>query len=229
MFPEGDGGDRPEDPHYGLFGAAFLTAAEINKYGLKSYHFLVSDAPGRDLLDPKQLVRVYGDEVWDKVVENGHQVNKNRLPSTAEVVTELLKRTHAFFLQVGGDSQTQSFWKKIYGSERMIVLPDVEYLPHVQAAIVGLTEGTLDLQTVEEFLVSNNLKEDMARQIRKSVSNIPIGAQKALPGFEDIPLKGDMFQNKTDLWPIGHEKGEDRGKKDSKKIPAKKKAGIRWE
>jgi len=37
MVPEHGGGDSPEDPHYGLFGAAYLTDAYINRIGLKGY------------------------------------------------------------------------------------------------------------------------------------------------------------------------------------------------
>jgi len=38
--------------------------------------------------------------------------------------------------------------------------------------------------------------------IVRSVANIPIGAQAALPNFQKRPKKGDLYREKTDAWPI---------------------------
>src|ERR1035437_8093712 len=88
MVPEGGGGDSDEDPQYGLFGAAYLTAASIVSYGLKTYDFTVTDACGRDRLDSNTLIRVFGPEVFDKVKENGQQIKRSDLPTTKEVVKD---------------------------------------------------------------------------------------------------------------------------------------------
>lgn len=202
MVPERQGGDTPEDPHYGLFGAAYLTAAYITGIGLKSYDFTVSDAPARDRLDERQLRRIFGQEVFTKVVENGHQINENQLPSTTEVAADLLNIAHAFFLQVGSSSDTTTFWRQVFGKDRCVVLPNTEFLPQVQAVIIGLTEGTLQLSAVEAFLRVHNVCKADATKILRSVANIPIGVQAALPNFNQRPQKGDLFQEKTDLWPI---------------------------
>jgi hypothetical protein len=216
MVPERDGGDWPEDPHYGLFGAAYLTAAYIHRIGLKSYDFTVSDAPAREWLDKGTLVRIFGEEVFNKVAENGHQINADNLPTTEEVVQDLLKIAHAFFFQVGNNSQANAFWSEVFGRERVIALPRTELLPQVQAVIIGLTEGTLELSQVERFLQEANVGKDDARKILRSVANIPIGAQAALPNYTKRPQKGDFFREKTDLWPI--DKSEvDPGKKSGEK------------
>jgi hypothetical protein len=206
MVPERDGGDSAEDPHYGLFGAAYLTDRYINRIGLKGYDFTVSDAPAHDLFDESQLQRIYGKEVFKKAADNGFPIDANSLPSIAEVIQDLLKRAHAFFLQVGDSSETKRFWTKKFGPERIIVLPDTELLPQVQAAIIGLTEGTLELAQVEEFLQTNNVGKDDAKRIVRSVANIPIGAQASLPNFSKRPQKGDLFKEKTDEWPIDKSK-----------------------
>ncbi len=207
MVPERAGGDTPEDPHYGLFGAAYLTAAYIHRIGLKGYDFTVSDAPARELLDAKQLKRIFGDDVFDKVKENGYSnIIASNLPTTTEVVQDLLKISHAFFLQVGENGMTTRFWQSVFGKNRVVVLPSTELMPQVQATIIGLTEGTLSLLNVEEFLKKNNVNPIDAQKIVKSVANIPIGAQAALPNFGKRPQKGDLFREKTDLWPIDPEK-----------------------
>lgn len=220
MVPERMGGDVPEDPQYGLFGSAYLTKRHINGLGLKGYDFTVSDAPGRNRLDEKQLIRIFGPEVFVKVRENGYQVNENNLPSTVDVVRDLLKDTHAFFLQVGEASETTRFWLDVFGPSRIVTLPSTELLPQVQAVIIGLTEGTLDLIKVEEFLQKNNVCGNDARKIVRSVARIPIGAQTILPNFSKRPQKGDIFLEKTDLWPVD--------KNDSNIASDKSEAGPNW-
>lgn len=222
MVPERDGGDTPEDPHYGLFGAAYLTSTYINKIGLKGYDFTVSDAPARDRIDESQLYRIFGKEVFEKVAENGHQMKAIDLPNTAEVFQDLFKIAHAFFLQVGDNSETTEFWTKVFGHERVVILPSTELLPQVQATIIGLTEGTLKLEEVEKFLHKNNVGKIDAKHIVESVVNIPIGAQAILPNYSRRPKKGDLFKEKTDLWPI------DNSGKDHDTGVIKSDAGPQW-
>ena len=204
MTPERKGGDNPEDPQYGLFAAAYLRSTYANRIGLKGYHFATSDAPMHNRISEDQLIRIFGDTVFDKIKENGYQIDRDYLPMPKEVVSDLLKRTHAFFLQVGEDDDARENWTKLYGAERVIALPNTKYLPHVKAVIIGLTEGTLQLEGVVEFLMKNNMSETEAKCVQRSVSKIPIGAQATLRAKigHALPKAGDIFANKTDLWPV---------------------------
>lgn len=203
MVPEGGGGDGPEDPHYGLFGATYLTAPYINRVGLKGYDFTISDATMHPRLDEQTLIRVFGAEVFEKVSENGHSIDRTDLPSIHDMVQNLLTRTHAFFLQVGDRPEVTKQWSDIMGDDRIVVLPQTKFTPQVISAIVGLTEGVLDLQSVSDFLQSNGVSSEDAKRITRSVAGIPIGAQAALPGFGDIPKVGALFKQKTDARPVG--------------------------
>ena len=100
MHPEGGGGDTPEAPYYGIFGAAYLTKAYIQRIEMKSFDFTITDAPGRDTLVLEHLKRVFGPQVIEKVKENGYQISTRDLPSVREVVQDLKKRAHAFALLV---------------------------------------------------------------------------------------------------------------------------------
>jgi len=80
MAPEKDGGDPPEDQEYGLFAAAYLTAAEITTYGLRSYHFMITDAESHGRIDMKNLIRVFGPDVLKRLEENGHSMERGRFP-----------------------------------------------------------------------------------------------------------------------------------------------------
>lgn len=201
MVPEGGGGDGPEDPEYGLFGAAYLTDAFINKYGLKYYHFTVTDADSHGYIDEENLVRVFSDKVFEKVKENRQlSLKKSDLPKTAEIVKALKKQAHAFMILVGNENY--SYWEKFYGPEHIVQIESTEYLPYVQATIIGLTEGVFGLSEVPEYLKSNGLNQSEAKKIQHAVANIPIGAQTQLENFAKIPEKGSIFANKHDLWPI---------------------------
>lgn len=228
MVPEGNGGDADEDPQYGLFGAAYLTDTSISRYGLKHYDFTISDARGRNHLSAETLVRVFGPEVFEKAAENGFTIDRAKLPSTKHVVTNLQERAHAFFLQVGSSSDVTAFWRNIFGTDHCVIIPTVEHLPYVKAAIVGLTESTLDLQSLPGFLAKRGLPKDEAELIRRAVMHIPIGAQAALPNFGKIPLRGSTFAKKGDLWPIGAGETPEETDVPAKPRVPKKGGGIKW-
>ncbi len=203
MVPEGGGaGNGGEDPQYGLFAGAYLTAAYVNRIGLKGYDFTITDEPARDYLIRGELERVFGKDVYDKAAENGHPIDKKDLPSTKKVVKDLLKRAHAFVLVVGNRLDTEAFWPSVIDPRRIVRLPHIGLLPQVQAAIIGLTEGTLTLRSLDAFLSDNEVDERDREAIVRSVANIPIGAQAALDAFGKGPKAGDVFEKKTDLWPM---------------------------
>lgn len=205
MFPEGGGyGNGGEDPQYGLFGAAYLTAAYCNRIGIKGFDFTITDEPARHNLSERQLVRVFGPDVFDKVKQNGFDISKNELPSTKQVINDLQKRAHAFILLVGDRYDAARFWPTVIDESRIIRLPHVELLPQVQASIIGLTHGTLSLQELEPFLRESGVANRDADAIVRSVANIPITPYTAaeLDILARAPKAGDVFRTKTDLWPM---------------------------
>lgn len=221
MVPERDGGDATEDPQYGIFGGAYLTQADINRYGLKYYDFTITDAPSREKVSVDTLKRVFGNEVFEKLTENGHHFNEGNLPTLKQIVKDLLKNAHAFILSVEGKSR--DFWEKYYPKNRVITLPHTRLLPEVKASIIGLTEGVLTLDTLEDFLTKEaKCSKENAKAIKKAVAGIPIGAQMEAENFNKIPLAGTLFKEKRDLWPmtdadIAEEKVTPKSKKDKDK------------
>lgn len=196
-------GNGKEDPQFGLFGAAYLTAAFINRYNLKYYHFTVSDEPVVDTIDLKWLKTIFGDDVLERAEENGHKFNAKNLPDTAKTVSDLQTRAHAFFLQVSNRSDVTQQWTDLYGADHSIMLPDgAEYLHGVKAVIIGLTEGVLDLKTAMEFLREHKVPINTAKHIIRAVAHIPLGAQMLYPNFQKLPKAGDLFRKKLDLWPV---------------------------
>lgn len=204
MVPEKEGNDTPEDPMYGLFGAAYLTRSVARHFGLRSYHFMITDAPGRRTITKSNLTRVFGGEVFEKVRENGFQIKENNLPDTAQIVNDLLEEAHAFAIIINPVGGALEFWKEFYGESHLIQLTKMKLLPFVQAAIIGLTEGTLTLQSVEKFLTEvGKLNAADARAVTRAVAGIPIGAQMKQKNFNKVFRAGALFNERGETFPIG--------------------------
>lgn len=196
----GGAGNGKEDSQFSLFASAYLTSSYINRIGLKSYHFTNTDDAAAPHIDPVELKRIFRDDVAEAVAKNGHEIDISNL-STEQVVADMLTRVHAFALLVSPDSRVLRYWTTLMGAERVVTLPNNKLLPQVISTIVGLTEGTLDLQSVKKFLTDRGVSKSDADLIERSVRNIPIGAQTVLENFNNIPRKGDIFATKEDLWP----------------------------
>jgi hypothetical protein len=215
---KGGGGNGKEDPQFGLFAAAYFTAASINRWGLKYYHFTISDEPVYPRLDLKWLEQIFGDDVLEWAEKNGYdfRARHRHLPDTEQVVHDLQKQAHAFFLQVNSRRDVTDQWTELYGEDHFVMLPGTtEHLHYVKAVIIGLTEGVLDLCSAEEFLQEHELNSRDAERIIRAVSHIPLGAQTEAENFDKIPVAGDLFREKTDLWPVDPGEVQDTGAPDS--------------
>lgn len=208
MAPERRGaGNHGEDPEYGLFAAAYLTDAYDNRIGLKGYHFCITDEPVHDRFDVDNLKRVFGEHVFRHLKDNGHEMSERDIYAlkTQDVVRDLLRQSHAFVLLLKSFyNDTVPQWQSIYGAERVIQIPDTRYLPQIQGAIIGLTEGTLGRFDVYGWLCRHGVPHAAAKSLDQELQHIPMGAQAALRARlpHPVPKAGDVFAAKTDLWPI---------------------------
>ncbi|OGN06504.1 MAG: hypothetical protein A3B86_03595 [Candidatus Yanofskybacteria bacterium RIFCSPHIGHO2_02_FULL_38_22b] len=200
LVPNRSGGDATEDYQLGLFMAVYLTKLSINDYGLKGYYFVVGDERGRDKLDARVLEQVFGSDVLERAF--GSNPTKV-LPSTSEIAGELVKNWYPFYLQVYDNPYATDWWAKLFGKDHVVKLPRTEDLAEVQAVIIGLTEGVLDLQNAVEFLGGSKSDRGKSSRIVEAVSGIPIGLQASYPNFNKIPLAGARFKGRDDIWPIG--------------------------
>lgn len=199
LMAEAQGGDAPEEYQYSLWYMANRIKSTIWEYGLKGYYFITGDEIGRDSLNGSS----YGFKKAFGSIDGVQSISVENLGK------DVLKKWHAFFLQVDRDESVTDYWQKVLGSERVIILPRTEFLPEIQAAVTGLTEGILELQTLEDYLVETAKVSSMyAQKICNAVSNIPVRAQAKLPNFNKIPLAGSIFAKATDLYPMDWENKE---------------------
>ena len=229
MAPQRSGGDIPEDPQYAMFARAYLTDAYTNRIGLKGYHFIVTDATCHRHLKRENIKRIFGEEVFDNELKD-----MTKIPTMKQMISDLKNKTHQFILVVKAPSAAED-WRKLCGEKSVIEIDSTRRLPAVISAIIGLTEGTMDITSFEQM--RSNYTDPLAAQLTKSIYfppakfrdegprlvfdhallrqlfNIDIGAQAnlrhALP--HPVPKAGDIFRNKGDLWPIqpGEEDAED--------------------
>ncbi len=207
MIPGRNGcGNFKEDSQFGLFGAAYLTDARITKYGLRTYHFTVSDEPTVETIELGWLKKIFGDDVLERTAENGWDFTARTLPDTAQAVRDLQTRAHAFFLQVPGwhdERRVTNQWTELYGPAHFVMLPGgTEYVHAVKGCIIGLTEGVISLSSAKDFLREHGVPADAAAKIVRAVAHIPLAAQTLAPNFDKLPKVGDLFKEKTDLWPV---------------------------
>jgi len=169
----------------------------------------VGDERGRDELNLRLLKGVFGPDVLEKAF--GEKPPQS-LPSAREVGQKLLQDWHGFFLQVYDHSHTAEWWGRILGKERVVRLPRTEDMAEVQACIIGLTEGILDLQSAVDFLKEAKVKGDYAKRIVNACAEIPLGLQTTFPNFGKIPAAGVRFASREDIWPVDDSRGAESGK-----------------
>ena len=193
MAPQRAGGDSPEDPQYAMFARAYLTDAYTNRIGLKGYHFIVTDATCHDRLNREDIERIFGKEVFDNELKN-----MSKAPTMKKMIEKLKRKVHQFILVVNSRNAAD-FWRDLCGENSVIEIDSTRQLPAVISAIIGLTEGTMDVTGLKQHLGSG-ASSSMVTQL----SSIDIGAQAklrhALP--HPVPKAGDVFANKGDTWPI---------------------------
>lgn len=193
MAPQRDGGDAPEDPQYAMFARAYLTDAYTNRIGLKGYHFIVTDATCHERINRAEVKRIFGKEIFSNELKS-----MNNTPTMAEMIGELKQKTHQFILVVDS-SCVANFWEDLCGEKSVVMIDSTRQLPAVISAIIGLTEGTLDIGDLSSHLGRNH-SSDLVRQLSK----IEIGAQAKLRHQlpHPVPQKGDIFASKGDIWPL---------------------------
>lgn len=195
MAPQRAGGDTPEDPQYAMFARAYLTDAYTNKIGLKGYHFVVTDAPCHQSICKDEVTRIFGKEIFENELKN-----MISMPSLNQVIKDLKKVAHQFILVIDSP-RTADFWRDLCGDDCVIEMNSTRQLPQVISAIIGLTEGTLDITDVYTHLGKHD------ERLENQLYNIAIGAQAELRHAmgHPVPKAGDIYLNKGDIWPATQE------------------------
>lgn len=197
MAPQRGGcGNGGEDPQYAMFARAYLTDAYTNRIGLKGYHFVVTDEPCHEQLRRHEIERIFGENIFQDELKDLDR----EFPTIENAIRELKRKTHQFVLVLSDYRYSAvSRWEDLCGENCVITIDSTRQLPAVISAIIGLTEGTLDIGDLDQ-----HLGEYRSTKLIQELSRIEIGAQAKLRHRlpHPVPQKGDIFASKGDTWPL---------------------------
>ncbi len=199
MAPQRGGhGNGGEDPQYAMLARAYLTNAYTNRIGLKGYHFVVTDEPCHFEIEDGQIIRIFGEDVLTNELREIGPV-RGRIQ---RMVKRLKEVTHQFVLVVKhydwAYNRAQHAWEELVGTSNVITIRSTWALPAVISAIIGLTEGTLELSNLKQHLGEHYTEElyfDLGALEAKQET-----LRSAM--LHPVPKKGDIFRTKEDAWPI---------------------------
>lgn len=193
-------GNHGEDPQYMMFARAYLTRAYTEMIGMKGYHFVVTNEPYHNHLKQSEIKRIFGDDIFQTELKG----MEYEMPSVKEMVRVLKQKTHQFVLVLENTPyfDTVSMWKELCGDRSVITIRSTSQLPIVIPAIIGLTEGSINVSDLNSYLNDSKLTMQLSR--------IDIGAQAALRQkmAHPMPKAGDIFINKEDTWPIQNDESK---------------------
>ena len=132
----GGGGQKTESYELMLYVAARHTAMDcIEKHGRKGYLFVIGD----------EMAYPY---VYRKLVKQLTGNDPERDIPLAEIVEEVKKKFHTYFIIPGGasygaDTQVLAFWNNLLGENRVLHLESPEDTSECIAQTIGVTEGTI--------------------------------------------------------------------------------------
>lgn len=204
LMPDRYGGDETEDYDIGLLYQLLGTSFDINDfYGLKGYGFIMADQIGRGLVTPGVAREYLGRDIQEEM-------------TTEHICQQLLKKMHLFYLQLKASrSDRQGYvtqwWLERLGAGRVVIVPNPDLLAEVQAGLVYVSETARPTQVgLTDFLFAGGQNKRISQSDASDVwewlqdAKRHFGAQTRLPGYNYIPMPGDVFANYRDPWPIGH-------------------------
>ncbi|HEY3311071.1 MAG TPA: hypothetical protein VGK00_05465 [Anaerolineales bacterium] len=167
----GGGGQRTESYELAMYFAARHTEIDCwEKRGHKGYFFVIGDEMAYPFVK-KREVRSHIDDGLEGDIP------------TAEIVRELQKRYHVFYIlpkasSYGGDKQILLFWRALLG-ENVLELDETEAVSETIALTIGMLEGRIDLNAGAADLKEFGAADETVEQVTNELAKIPTGLAKA--------------------------------------------------
>lgn len=201
LVPAYDGGDIPEDHQLLYLYLSDRVDLDIIRYGLKGISFLITDAEGRETVDPYTVKKHLGFEIQSGI-------------STKSICQKHLSKWHSFVLQVRKTGEpvrdeVTRWWEDKLGAGRVILVKDRRLLAETMAGLIYVLMNT---NPSGENFINFFRKTFQGLSTNDAVTvwgwlesaKIHFGAQAKLMEVNKIPLPGaGPFADKRDLFPIG--------------------------
>ena len=161
----GGGGQQTESYELGMYFIARHTDIDCwNKRGHKGYLFLIGDEEAYSQVNKRETELWFGDSLEQNI-------------PTPEIVKELKKRYHVFYLlpkaaSYGGDPVILKFWRGPLG-QNVLQLEDAEAVCETIALAIGMTEGTVDLAGGIDDLKEFSVAASTLRTVSHALAALP--------------------------------------------------------
>lgn len=194
IYLEGNGGGGCHES-YGLaayFADKFTYTDAWTKRGKKGFLFIMGDERPWDIVTKDSLVKLLGDEVAEEADL-----------SVQEVFARVQERWHTFFLFVkqGSYSEAQALdnewgagygrggwvspggigWREVGLGENILILDDAEDVCNTIATTIGLVEGTLTHDRINDDLAEIGASDRSRRNVSTALARVAPGSNIAIP------------------------------------------------
>lgn len=170
MYLEGGGGGSNQESYQNvIYFAARHTVLDCHeKRKRKGYLFLMGDEHPYDRVNKDEINAVMGDSLQDHI-------------PTEDIVKEAQEKYHVFFIIPEGTAHARepallAKWSGLLGADHVIQLADPGAVCEVIATVVGLTEGTIDLEKAKANLVAEQTEAATVELVAAAVAHIVGGS-----------------------------------------------------
>ena len=166
MFLEGGGGGSFEESYQNaIYFAARHTSIDcFEKREKKGYLFLMGDEMPYPNVSKDQIKALCGEELQADI-------------PIKEIVEEAQRKYHVFFIipagtSHAGDPRLIERWEGIVGADHVLQLDSPDLVCETIAVTIGVTEGTVGVDTARAHLIENKTSERDADIIMRAVSSV---------------------------------------------------------
>jgi len=168
----GGGGSNQESYQNAIHFAATQTSMDcFEKRGKKGYLFLIGDEAPYPSMTAREYEKVFGKKLQGTAIR------------TEDIIAAARDKFHVFFIIPKGTSNAgqawlKETWDRYLGPENVILLDNAESVCESIGLAVGLVEGTVNVDTVEEDLKSVGVTTKVVKDVVAALD--PLAKKTAL-------------------------------------------------
>jgi hypothetical protein len=161
----GGGGTGEESYELALYFFARHTSIDcFEKRGRKGYLFIVGDEKPYPRVDRQAVKRIFGDDIQEDI-------------PIEQIIAECREKYHVFFLLPKGTSHwnstpTHARWIQLLGEDYFRLLEDPDTVCETISVIIGMTEGTVNLDQAKEHLREAGTSEAALNHVTNAVQSL---------------------------------------------------------
>lgn len=179
IYLEGNGGGQTKESYQNVFYfmARHTVSDAWEKRSRKGFLFIIGDEQTYDESRKEEIEHIFGDKIEGTL-------------TTKQMIAECQERYHVFFIIPGHGSYGNKFkehWGEYVGAENVLLMPDEAAVCETIGVSIGLIEGTTDLHTMGDDMVSAGASPSVASVVTAGLTNLAKSTALAVPGSGSLP------------------------------------------